>query len=279
MNKRRVFFFILNTPIDVLQNIERHTKQGMEQTLDVLLSHALFSLLLHMNTSKPVKASQLSEFIEMITHQEVPVQILDATNHEPDMVSSRDVSLVKARQGKVLLPEEQRESTTVFAGDTNFFVYSDGWKQWKKLERLGRSLTQVEIMNIYNELVHLFVDKKNGNIKLCWEVSVSGINGGSHTLSELIYVETKPVPKELFDAFFFEGIENGLLYSSNAHFACIEMLIKSGCIVRTSIVAKGEKNEEKNDPKKLARTLDLETSERIVKDILSSIPLSAYLAW
>lgn len=263
----------------MVQSIERRTKQGMEQTLDVLLSHALFSLLLHMNTSKPVKASQLSEFIQTITHQNIPVQILDATDREPDLISSRDVALIKAKQGKRLLPEEKRETTTVFAGDTNFFVYSDGWKQWKKLERLGRELTQSEIMDIYNELLNLFVYQRNGNVKLCWEVSVGGINGGSHALSELIYVETKPVPKELFDIFFFDAVDNGLLYSSNARLACIEMLISSGSIVKTSIVPRGDKNQKISDPKVLSRRLDLEISERIVKDILSTIPLAAYVAW
>ena len=134
-------------------------------------------------------------------------------------------------------------------------------------------------MDIYKELLDLFVYQKNGNLKLCWEVSVGGINGGSHVLSELIYVETKPVPKELFDIFFFDAVDNGLLYSSNARLACIEMLVSSGSIVKTSILPRGDKNPGTNDPKVLSRRLDLEISERIVKDILSTIPLAAYVAW
>lgn len=260
------------------KEVEEQTREEIRQTIDALLPHAVSMFHMQMHTSKPGKTAALKEYIHAVSGVDLAIRSVNIDADEPDHPSSRHVSLLKARMGKRLAGEEQRREATVFAGDTNFFVFRNGWQQWRKLERLGRTLSEEEIVRLYQDLHELFVAGKD-HFHLCWDVSMSGVNGREHSLSEWIYVEANPVPRELFDAFFLDALKSGILYTSNARLACIEMLIASGSITKVSVVPYGSEVQGDLLAPALARTMNKDLGAILTHDIRASIPSAAFLGW
>jgi hypothetical protein len=223
------------------------------------------------NSTSPEKATGLQMVLNDAFGQgNVAVEVmrsLAAGYDETDLPDAREVATQKS-----LYFQEQLGAGTVTAGaDTVFRIKEDGkWVNLSKLERLGRELTPQEIMAQYEALFNVLCDSENGAGEMMWDVSLAITNGGTESFNERIYIQYEPIDKELFEGFFWEAVDSGMIYKSNSRMAMIELLAASGAVKHMAFLGKG------GELKRMVREPNQELLKLAITDVVTTMP-TAYL--
>ncbi|MDH5532929.1 MAG: hypothetical protein OEX81_00690 [Candidatus Pacebacteria bacterium] len=195
------------------------------------------------------------------------VRALAADYEETDLPNAREV----ATQKSVYFQEQLGAGTVTAGADTVFRIKKDGkWVNLSKLERLGRELTQQETMAQYESLFNVLCNPENGVGEMMWDVSLAITNGGTDTFNERIYIQYEPIDKELFEGFFWEAVDSGMIYKSNSRMAMVEMLAVSGAVKNMAFLGKG------GELKRMSREPNKELLQLAITDVVTTMP-TAYL--
>ncbi len=219
------------------------------------------------NSSSYLKAAELQRILDDIFGQgSVSVQMLRTLAEEYKETDLPDSKLVASQ--KSLYFKEKLGSEFVTAGaDTVFRIKHGGqWEDWSKLDRLERELSAEEIMNQYDILYSTLCTPEGGVGEMMWDISLAVANGGVDTFNEKIYIKHSPIDKELFEAFFWEALDNGLLYKYNSRMAMIEMLAVSGKVLEMAFM------EKDGNLKRMVREPNQALLQLAVIDIATTMP-------
>lgn len=216
----------------------RRQQEGVMRQRKELLRQLFtdFSQLI-VNTGKQAKAEALLALIGNISGQNLnpnQVNIMQGLQVEPTAPQAATVakSKVVALEG-VLSPEEIGEPAILKAGsDVNAFIF-DGvaWTQEHKLARHHERLNLEQFLILRQQLLVQYCFPKNGQVRLRWDMATHLVNGRAHTFNDVVEVISQPLDPALLDQFLIEAWLNGLMLSSNLHFATFEALLKNDKII------------------------------------------------
>jgi len=216
-------------------------------------------------------SAQKAEGLQLVLNQafgqgNVAVEImraLAADYDETDLPNATEVATQKSRY----FQEKLGPGTVTAGADTVFKFKQDGkWLNLSKLERMGRELTQQETLKEYESMYKRMCKPENGVGELMWDVSLAITNGGTESFSESIYIQYNPIDKELFEGFFWEAIDSGMIYKSNSRMAMVEMLAASGAVKNMAFLGKG------GELKRMSREPNQELLQLAVTDVVTTMP-------
>lgn len=219
------------------------------------------------NSTSSEKAAGLQMVLDEAFGQgNVAVEVmraLAAEYEETDLPNAQEV----ATQKSVYFQEKLGEGTVTAGADTVFRIKRNGkWVNLSKLERLGRELTQQEIVSQYKAMYETICNPENGLGEMTWDVSLAITNGGTESFSEKIYIQYEPIDKELFEAYFWDAVDNGMIYKSNSRMAMVEMLAASGSVKNMAFLGAG------GELKRMVREPNQELLQLAVTDVVTTMP-------
>jgi hypothetical protein len=219
------------------------------------------------NSTSAEKAQGLQMILnEAFGQGSVAVEVmreLAAGYDETDLPDAREV----ATQKSVYFQEQLGTGTVTAGADTVFRIkQGDSWQNLSKLERLGRELTAQETISQYESLYNVLCNPENGVGEMMWDVSLAITNGGTESFSERIYIQYEPIDKELFEGFFWEAVDSGLLYKSNSRMAMIELLAASGAVKNMAFLGEG------GELKRMVREPNQELLQMAITDVVTTMP-------
>jgi len=219
------------------------------------------------NSSSYLKSAELQRILDDVFGQGiVSVQLLRTLAEQYRETDIPNSELVASQ--KSLYFQEKLGTEFVTAGADTVFRIKRGiqWENWRKLERLGRELTAEETVDQYDQLYQVLCNPDGGEGKMIWDVSLAITNGKVDTFNERIYIKYSPIGKELFEAFFWEAVNNGLIHKYNSRMAMIEMLAVSGKVKEMAFL------EKDGNLKRMVREPNQALLQLAILDISTTMP-------
>jgi hypothetical protein len=240
--------------------------------MELFNKRQLASIIADKRTVYPNSTSaQKAEGLQMVLNEafgqgSVSVEViraLAADYEETDLPDAKEV----ATQKSVYFQEKLGAGTVTAGADTVFRIKQNGkWQNLSKLERLGRELTQQETVAQYESMYTTLCNPENGVGEMMWDVSLAITNGGTESFSERIYIQYDPIDKELFEAYFWDAVDSGMIYKSNSRMAMVEMLAASGVVRHMAFLGAG------GELKRMVREPNQELLQLAVTDVVTTMP-------
>lgn len=221
----------------------------------------------YQNSSSTLKTAELQRILDDVFGQGIiSVQVLRTLAEQYKETDVPNSELVASQ--KSLYFKEKLGHEFVTAGADTVFRIKRGnqWEDWRKLERLGRELTAEETVDQYDHLYQVLCNPEGGEGEMVWDVSLAITNGKVDTFNERIYIKYSPIDKELFEAFFWQAVDKGLIYKYNSRMAMIEMLAVSGKVKQMAFV------EKDGNLKRMVREPNQALLQLAILDISTTMP-------
>ena len=221
-----------------VSTLEKTRISQSKQSIEEALTHSRRISLAVIGTGKRAKISALQAMIRQAGHTGSLAQ-MDTLTEEIQHDSAAVVALKKAmdsRNHAIANNPDYEDETVAVAGDATFAIKNpqNEWKSVHKLDRLGRPLTEEEVMQTRRTIKKLLSQPK---VKVKWNIAAATANGKLATVQEDLVVSSSAIPDELIEEYFFSAVDSGLLYASNGlHMALLELLKESGTIQHIGII-------------------------------------------
>ncbi|OGV93737.1 hypothetical protein A3B57_00260 [Microgenomates group bacterium RIFCSPLOWO2_01_FULL_47_10] len=160
--------------------------------------------------------------------------------------------------------------------DSVMHIFDGRRRRWETLHKLEREVlngaTPDLIAREYRRMRDLLVFPGQKRVYLAWDLSATYINGGKHTFSEMLLIDTAPIDQRIFWQSFGLAVGNGKLLTLSPRMPLAEMVFENDPQTKMGFFTSHEMEELGGEAWKKLRPADELMQQLALSAVVTTVP-------